>query len=294
MKEALFGISLKSCGHIFAKKGRRIDRPVGREDWLLFYVAKGTEAFTLKDGDANAPAGSFIFYRPGEPQSHRYFGDKTGEFYYIHFTAPEDFSLFGFESSRIYRSLPSLQINELFEEVIREVQTKEYGYEKISISRFFSLICLFERRCRGISEKPKKHEGEISAVIQIMNKEYYVNYTLSDYAEMARMSKYYFLRTFKEITGSPLLNTERGYALNGRQSCCDLVQPRSVRSRQALGITRRTIFRMRSKATTVCHRQITEKTKYKKSLGRFLIPEALFNKRTIYRSLVRTARSLFS
>lgn len=201
MKEALFGISLKSCGHIFAKKGRRIDRPVGREDWLLFYVAKGTESFTLKDGDANAPAGSFIFYRPGEPQSHRYFGDKTGEFYYIHFTAPEDFSLFGFESSRIYRSLPSLQINELFEEVIREVQTKEYGYEKISISRFFSLICLFERRCRGISEKPKKHEGEISAIIQIMNKEYYVNYTLSDYAEMARMSKYYFLRTFKEITG---------------------------------------------------------------------------------------------
>jgi AraC-like DNA-binding protein len=201
MKEALFGISLKSCGHIFSKKGRRIDRPVGREDWLLFYVAKGTEAFTLKDGDANAPAGSFIFYRPGEPQSHRYFGDKTGEFYYIHFTAPEDFSLFGFESSRIYRSLPSLQINELFEEVIREVQTKEYGYEKISISRFFSLICLFERRCRGISEKPKKHEGEISAVIQIMNKEYYVNYTLSDYAEMARMSKYHFLRTFKEIIG---------------------------------------------------------------------------------------------
>ena len=36
------GISLVSCGHIFAKQGREINRPYGREDWLLFYIAKGS------------------------------------------------------------------------------------------------------------------------------------------------------------------------------------------------------------------------------------------------------------
>ena len=38
-----FGLNVKSCGHIFAKNGREINRPQGRGDWLLFYVFKGCE-----------------------------------------------------------------------------------------------------------------------------------------------------------------------------------------------------------------------------------------------------------
>ena len=46
---------------------------------------------------------------------------------------------------------------------------------------------------------------EISFVIQNMNKEYHISYTLEDYARMCNMSKYHFLRVFKSITGaSPL------------------------------------------------------------------------------------------
>ena len=39
------GLSVKSVGHIFAPKGRKILRPMCREDWLLFYVAAGGERF---------------------------------------------------------------------------------------------------------------------------------------------------------------------------------------------------------------------------------------------------------
>ena len=39
------GLCVRSAGHIFARQGRRISRPAGREDWLLFYVAKGSERF---------------------------------------------------------------------------------------------------------------------------------------------------------------------------------------------------------------------------------------------------------
>ena len=67
--DGLFGVSVKSAGHIFAENGRRVSRPTGREDWLLFYVAKGTERFTL-DGETDAPEGSFIIFKPHQKQEH--------------------------------------------------------------------------------------------------------------------------------------------------------------------------------------------------------------------------------
>ena len=48
-KDQIAGITLVSCGHIFAKKGREIKRPDGRNDWLLFYVAKESETFYLEN-----------------------------------------------------------------------------------------------------------------------------------------------------------------------------------------------------------------------------------------------------
>ena len=85
-KESLAGMHLVSCGHIFAKEGREIYRPKGREDFLLFYVAKGTETFYLARAE-RAKAGSFILFAPGEKQHHAYLESGTGEFafgYYIH------------------------------------------------------------------------------------------------------------------------------------------------------------------------------------------------------------------
>ena len=78
------GVSVVSSGHIFAQKGRKIERPSGRPDYLLFYIAKGKEHFFLEK-ETVAPEGSFIFFRPFEKQEHIYTENETGEFYYVHF-----------------------------------------------------------------------------------------------------------------------------------------------------------------------------------------------------------------
>jgi hypothetical protein len=61
----LLGISIVSGGHIFAEQGRSISRPEGREDYLLFYVAKGSEHLFL-DKETELSEGGFIFFRPHE------------------------------------------------------------------------------------------------------------------------------------------------------------------------------------------------------------------------------------
>ena len=200
-KEGLFGISVKSAGHIFAKKGRKISRPGGREDWLLFYVSKGSEHFYFeREEDANE--GSFIFFRPHEMQEHENIWDRTGEFYYIHFLAPETFDLFGLESSKIYSSKTSASVRDIFESIISELQTKQYGYEKICAAKLFTVIAELSRRTVKESDPNRTYADRIAFVIQIMNREYEKQHSLEDFADMCKMSKFHFLRIFKEITGS--------------------------------------------------------------------------------------------
>ena len=198
------GVSVVSSGHIFAQQGRKIDRPAGRSDFLLFYIAKGKEHFYL-DNEIVADEGSFIFYRPFEKQSHIYKESKTGEFYYIHFNASDDFDLFGFKSSAIYTAKPCTKVRDIFEEIISELQTKQPAYEKICASKLFNIISLIKIETEKVSAPQGRYFDKISFVIQSMNKEYHINYTLDEYAKMCNMSKFHFLRVFKDITGtSPL------------------------------------------------------------------------------------------
>ena len=198
------GVSVISCGHIFAQKGRKIDRPNGRCDYLLFYVSKSCEHFVLQT-EVTAKEGSFVFFRPFEKQEHYYTEDKTGEFYYIHFNAPDGFDLMGFGSSVVYHTKHSTQICDLFEEIIAELQSKNPAYEEICVSKLFNIISLLKRKTEKETGNKNRYNDKIAFVIQTMNRGYEKSYSLDEYAKMCNMSKFHFLRIFRSITGlSPI------------------------------------------------------------------------------------------
>ncbi len=203
-KQDLFGLSVISSGHIFAHNGRKISRPLGREDFLLFYIAKGSEHFFL-DTDADANAGDFIFFRPHEKQEHICLYDGTAEFYFIHFSAAANFDLFGFESFKIYTATPCAAVCDLFEDIIDELQKKKPAYEKICIAKLINLAALLERNTTSENHPQNRYINAISYAVQTMNRSYAENRSLEDYAALCNMSKFHFLRVFKSITGiSPL------------------------------------------------------------------------------------------
>lgn len=201
--EGLFGLSIVSAGHIFARPGREISRPRGRQDWLLFYVAKGREKFRL-DGLCEAGEGSFVLFRPGQPQHHETLEEAT-EFYYIHFNAPADFDPFGLPTFAVCAAKSSATVRDRFESVIDELQRKQYCYEKICVSLFLEILGLLARRNARREDPNRRYADRISFVILHMNREFHRNETLNDYAARCGMSKFHFLRVFKEITGlSPM------------------------------------------------------------------------------------------
>ena len=198
---SIWGLRLKSCGHIFAPTGREIFRPRGRGDWLLFYVAKESETFYL-DHSARAEAGSFILFAPGEKQHHITTSDKTAEFYYAHFDAPADFDPSPIRTSTIYPGKASRHICTLFEEMIDETLKKQPCYHKLCILKLMELFTQLERRMIHTHHPQAQHLDQISYVIQQMNRDLSQNRTLEEYAALAGMSKYHFLRIFESITGT--------------------------------------------------------------------------------------------
>lgn len=194
------GAAVRSCGHIFAKRGRAIHRPGGRDDYLLFYIAKGVEVFSL-DREVTAEEGSFIFFRPGERQEHVCVSDRTSEFYYVHFTLPEGSDLLIPNSSVVYTARPSAKVCALFEEMIGEVQMKQAGSGKIAVGLLLTIIGVLERSVSSASAESREYTDKIAFAVQHMNREYAANQTLSDYAALCRMSKFHFLRVFESITG---------------------------------------------------------------------------------------------
>ena len=200
-KEQICGIRLVSCGHIFAKPGREIFRPKGRKDWLLFYVAKEHETFYLPEKKI-ANAGSFILFAPGEAQHHVYEGSRTAEFYYVHFQCehlPENLSL---QTSQIYELPFRQQVCAAFEEILEEILQKKPCYEKLCIYKLLHLFTTLERDIVRCGDPSRESFERIALVVQHMNRFYNEDLALADYAAMCNMSKYHFLRTFEEITGS--------------------------------------------------------------------------------------------
>ena len=203
-KKALAGIKLVSCGHIFAKSGRESYRPNGREDWLLFYVAKGEEIF-FTDKTLVAAEGSFIIFAPGEKQHHIHKSEKTAEFYYVHFKCdrlPEELSL---KTSTIYKLDSHKHFATVFEGIIEETLQKKASYELVCISRLLEMLSLIQRETAERQTELGRGFGSIAAAIQYMNRCFDKNITLGEYADMCCMSKYHFSRVFKDAVGvSPI------------------------------------------------------------------------------------------
>lgn len=208
----LLGISIVSSGHIFAQKNRQINRPNGRTDYLLFYVAKGSNHFFLEK-ETVLSEGSFIIFKPFEKQYHIQKDHSMSEFYYVHFNATKDFDLFNFKSSVAYNIKPSTRVRDLFEEIIDELQTKQPSYEKICVVKFLNILSLFERKCEKETNPAGHYADTISYVIQKMNKEYEKPISLDEYAQMCNMSKFHFLRVFKNIVGTTPIEYRNGIRL---------------------------------------------------------------------------------
>lgn len=206
-------IRISRAGHIFASKGREIFRPAGREDYLLFYVAQGSECFFIDGRQVRAMADSFILFAPGEAQHHITDADGISEFYYVHFECrdAEISTLFPFDTSTVYECKTAESLTPHFQEILSELQLEQNYSHEIAVTR---LTELFLRIYRSLSEaKTSLSSMQIRAVHKIIHKintSWMENLALDDYARELCLSKYHLSHIFKKYTGlSPIAYRNR-------------------------------------------------------------------------------------
>lgn len=202
------GVKINSAGHIFAKCGRRIDRPCGRNDFLLFYVASGSECFLLDGTEKDAEAGSILLFTPGEPQQHICRYEGVSEFYYVHFECDTDYleKLLPIKSSVIHKCLSAASLVKIFQTIIDELQYKMPYYKEVSVAELHRLFFTVRRKIEAGDEQGDiLHRKQIQKIIHEINISCHKPLTLDDYAAIFGLSKYHFSRIFKESTGlSPI------------------------------------------------------------------------------------------
>lgn len=200
------GIRVESAGHIFAKQGRKIHRPYGRDDYLLFLVAAGEETMLFHTGEERAKMPSFVIYAPEEPQLH-FCHSETAEFYYVHFRLEQGRSLSAFSpfaTQKVHRLSSLGRLPSVLESMIEEVQLQEEGYEKIAVYRFLELFSLLERQTGALTKK-NANLALVNRVIHHITRTYESGLSLDDYAREAGVSKFYLTKLFKSQTGESLI-----------------------------------------------------------------------------------------
>ncbi|MBR2895893.1 MAG: AraC family transcriptional regulator [Oscillospiraceae bacterium] len=212
LKDKSAPLIVASCGTYRLCAGERLPtrRPRGRLDYQLLYVASGKTHFMIRGKDCEVTAGHMVLYLPQQEQDYVYYGEDKPEVYWVHFTGsdvknilrsyhlPMEENIFGCGVSPTYVHL--------FQEMIRELQTKKVGFQELLTMYLRQIFLLVQRsRLEERSTVSTYMQEEMEEARRYFDEHYNEDIRVEEFAMSRSMSVSWFLRNFKRVTGmSPM------------------------------------------------------------------------------------------
>ncbi|WP_026494443.1 AraC family transcriptional regulator [Butyrivibrio sp. WCD3002] len=198
-------LEVNCCGQqSFLTRDFSKSRPNGRLDYQLIYITRGCGIFNFSGKEQIVNAGGIVLYRPGEPQLYSYsFKDKTSA-YWIHFTgsnAEKILNEFHIHSGYIGNSI---QIKDIFQEIIKELQLKKTGYSIVATADLEKMLALINRSME-LEASEDRNDLVLERLIIQLNQSYNNAWSVTSMAKYCNLSEGYFSHYFKEKMGvSPM------------------------------------------------------------------------------------------
>lgn len=190
------------------------NRPNGRKDYQLLYFHAGKGHFSFENTSGSNPAskcpttvnaGQFVLFRPGDRQVYEYYASDRTEVYWIHFTGYDVENIlerFGFaEGSQIYWGGVSLDYQNLFRKMIKELQLCRKNYEEIIACQFQELLAVAGRNRHNPHMTGTPIQHVINDALVYFDENYASPVNVNEYAASVYVSPCWFIRSFRNYIG---------------------------------------------------------------------------------------------
>lgn len=182
-------------------------RPRGRLDYQLLYIASGKAHFQIDGDDKVVTEGHMVLYRPKEPQKYVYYCEDQTEVYWVHFTGGNvENILRGYGISddiKVFYCGSNWEYQNYFLNMIQELQMGNDDYQEMLEMQ---LRQLFIKIHRYLSTEKKLDSSliaeEMKNATAYFSEKYNQNISIENYAASRHMSTSWFIRNFKQYTGS--------------------------------------------------------------------------------------------
>lgn len=184
-------LQINNCGFCEDMDKTAVNRPQGRKDYQLIYIKKGQMDF----GGQLLGAGYVYLFKPGQPQFYRVSGETT-TFYWIHFTGSALPDILQERSGAFFcGEFPE------FERFCKNFYIEHRLSEKPNILYHEGLfICLIAKLTEK-QETHKAHHRKLDGALLAINQNIAVRFSNEELAQKCGLSKFYFIKLFKEVTG---------------------------------------------------------------------------------------------
>lgn len=198
-----------SCGtyKLYTKPKLPTWRPRGRLDFQLLYIASGKAHFHFDGKEQIVTAGHMVLYRPKEPQKYEYYGKDQTEVYWVHFTGGNVTNIlrsYGLtDDKHVFYCSSGLDYQNLFRTMINELQMCRENYAEMLEMYLRQIFIMMHRYFLTSLKTSNPHVvEEIDKATLYFNEHYNENISIDEYAQNNHVSVSWFIRNFKQCTGS--------------------------------------------------------------------------------------------
>ena len=182
-------------------------RPRGRLDFQLLYIASGKAHFHFDNEERIVTAGHMVLYRPKEPQKYEYYGEDKTQVYWVHFTGGNVTNIlrsYGLtDDKKVFYCGSSLDYQNLFRTMIYELQMCKENYAEMLEMYLKQIFIMLQRYFISASHTDNARVvEEIDKATAYFNEHYSEDISIDEYAENNYFSVSWFIRNFKQCTGS--------------------------------------------------------------------------------------------
>ena len=180
------------------------ERPNGRGDYQLLYIAAGTVHFIFDGVERIVPKGNMVLFRPGETQMYYYYAEDKPETYWVHFTGSDVGHLLNYyqmpKNENVFFTGTSADYQWLFRQMIQELQLQRVNYEDLLNMNLRHILLIINRYLYEGSDIGTDMLDEIERATHYFNENYNQTIVIEDYARDRGMTANWFIQSFRKVT----------------------------------------------------------------------------------------------